>query len=73
MGLTCISVFERLEFFEISITYLNYYVFKHIGKQSVAGPLSNKGLIFEHITNLDGVRIVSIYPRLAEKKTDHNI
>jgi hypothetical protein len=29
--------------------------------------------ILEHILNFAGLRILSIYQRLAEKKTDHNI
>jgi hypothetical protein len=45
--LTCISVFERLEFFEIYITYFNYYKNLYIG---------DIGLVAEYLRQQDFVK-----------------
>jgi len=47
-------------------SYLTFGQISDHGKQSVIGTPSNLGLILEHITNLDEVRILSMYRYLAD-------
>jgi hypothetical protein len=67
--LLCMHNLGHLVFFNIIITYLNYKLISYIGKIPEPGTPSNKGLIFEHITNLDEVRIFAMISESGTKPT----
>jgi len=61
-----ISGVDGIENREIYETYMHFCRTSYTGKQSVIGTPSNLGLILEHITNLDEVRILSMYRKFAD-------